>query len=180
MKKKVCCFFTDLHVSTSTTQLVLTVFCCHVKGLASTMARFHSHHANARASRRASASAVYLSSYQLSAIVSVNQGHATPSLLPSNATQKILNTYTLQLPRREAGGDPQRRGVAQKYCFLHVGITNSESDECCTETKLPCGTEEAMMAHIWQWWCRCLCWTGLLSNNRRGLWVCRVCFFKTV
>lgn len=52
------------------------------------------------------------------------QGRATPRLLPSNATLKILNTRTLELPRREAGGDPQIRKVAQKYCFLHVGKTN--------------------------------------------------------
>ncbi|TMS04726.1 E3 ubiquitin-protein ligase FANCL [Larimichthys crocea] len=58
------------HVSTSTRVVVLTVVCRRVKGLASRMERFHSHHANTAGQPPSFGS--YLSSYQLSAIVSVN------------------------------------------------------------------------------------------------------------
>lgn len=50
--------------------LVLTVVCRRVRGVASTMACFHSHHAKRGASR--GAAAFYLSPRQLLAIVSVN------------------------------------------------------------------------------------------------------------
>lgn len=81
------------------------------------------------------------------------QGHETPRLLPSNATQKILNACTSEPPRQEAGGDLQTQKAIQKYCCLHVGKINLMG-LWCTETSL---LVEREAAGVQMWHQRCSC-----------------------
>ncbi|XP_035461594.1 E3 ubiquitin-protein ligase FANCL isoform X1 [Scophthalmus maximus] len=123
-----CCLLGAEHdlrsVSTSARLVVLIVVCRRVTGLASrNVPHFHSRRAD-----RPSFAFLFKSPSIVGHCFCKLKVARLRSLLPSNATQNILNTYTPQ-PRWQAGGDPQIRGVAQKYCFLHVGITSSEGDE---------------------------------------------------